>query len=141
MHTPSFVNYYTHGTQVTAAHGHLAFFGAYVCLNLAIMTYAMPYLRGREPYNQVLNMISFWVMAGGMVFMTIVLTFAGVIQTHLQRVRGEAYMEVQDQIALFYQMRLLAGIIAVVGVVIYLYAILVPRRDELITRHSLHPAE
>jgi len=101
----------------------------------------MPYLRGREPYNQVLNMISFWVMAGGMVFMTIVLTFAGVIQTHLQRVRGEAYMEVQDQIALFYQMRLLAGIIAVVGVVIYLYAILVPRRDELITRHSLHPAE
>jgi nitric oxide reductase subunit B len=86
-------------------------------------------------------MISFWVMAGGMVFMTIVLTFAGVIQTHLQRVRGEAYMEVQDQIALFYQMRLLAGIIAVVGVVIYLYAILVPRRDELITRHSLHPAE
>ena len=141
MHTPRFVNYYTHGTQVTAAHGHLAFFGAYVCLNLAIMTYAMPYLRGREPYNQVLNMISFWVMAGGMVFMTIVLTFAGVIQTHLQRVRGEAYMEVQDQIALFYQMRLLAGIIAVVGVVIYLYAILVPRRDEVITRHSLNPAE
>ena len=25
------INYYTHGTQVTAAHAHLAFFGAYVC--------------------------------------------------------------------------------------------------------------
>lgn len=30
LHTLSSVNYYTHGTQVTAAHGHLAFFGAYV---------------------------------------------------------------------------------------------------------------
>ena len=34
LHTLSSVNYYTHGTQVTAAHGHLAFFGAYVMLNL-----------------------------------------------------------------------------------------------------------
>ena len=47
MHTLSFVNYYSHGTQVTAAHGHLAFFGAYVMLNLAIISYAMPHLRGR----------------------------------------------------------------------------------------------
>lgn len=141
MHTLSFVNYYTHGTQVTAAHGHLAFFGAYVCLNLAIITYAMPYLRGREPYNQVLNMVSFWMMASGMTFMTIVLTFAGVVQTHLQRVRGEAFMDVQDQIALFYQMRLLAGVIVVAGVVLYLYAVLVPRRNELITRDGLQPAE
>ena len=45
--TLSFVNYYSHGTQVTAAHGHLAFFGAYVMLNLAIISYAMPHLRGR----------------------------------------------------------------------------------------------
>jgi nitric oxide reductase large subunit len=31
MHTLHGVNFYTHGTQITAAHGHLAFFGAYVC--------------------------------------------------------------------------------------------------------------
>jgi nitric oxide reductase subunit B len=141
MHTLSFVNYYTHGTQVTAAHGHLAFFGAYVCLNLAIITYAMPHLRGREPYNQVLNMVSFWMMASGMVFMTIVLTFAGVVQTHLQRVRGEAYMDVQDQIGLFFQMRLLAGAIVVASVLLYLYAVLMPRTGELITRNGLQPAE
>ena len=45
LHTLSSVNYYTHGTQVTAAHGHLAFFGAYVMLNLAVMAYAIPQLR------------------------------------------------------------------------------------------------
>ena len=49
-----------------AAHGHLAFFGAYVSLNLAVMTYAVPYLLGRQPYNQVLNMLSFWVMSSAM---------------------------------------------------------------------------
>lgn len=37
MHTLASVNYYSHGTQITAAHGHLAFFGAYVSLNLAII--------------------------------------------------------------------------------------------------------
>ena len=31
LHTLHGVNYYTHGTQITAAHGHLAFYGAYVC--------------------------------------------------------------------------------------------------------------
>lgn len=141
MHTLSFINYYTHGTQVTAAHGHLAFFGAYVCLNLAIITYAMPYLRGREPYNQVINMVSFWIMAGGMSFMTFVLTFAGIVQTHLQRVRGESYMDVQDQVALFYQMRLIAGAIVVIGALLYLYAILVPHKGEAIERRVPEPAE
>ena len=46
LHTLSSVNYYTHGTQVTAAHGHLAFFGAYVMLNLAMMAYAIPQING-----------------------------------------------------------------------------------------------
>lgn len=141
MHTLHGVNYYTHGTQVTAAHAHLAFFGAYVSLNLAMISYAMPILKNREPYNQVLNMISFWIMSGAMAFMTFTLTFAGVIQTHLQRVRGESYMDVQDQLALFYQMRLVAGTFVALGVALYLYAIFVPRRTEIITRPAMQPAE
>ncbi len=131
LHTLSWVNYYTHGTQITAAHGHLAFFGAYVSLNLAVFTYAMPILRGRDPYNQVLNMVSFWLMAGGMVFMTFALTFAGTVQTHLQRVMGMNYMEVQDQLALFYWMRLGAGVAVVLGVFLFIYAIALPRREVI----------
>ena len=67
LHTLSSVNYYTHGTQVTAAHGHLAFFGAYVMLNLAVMAYAIPQLRQRAPYNQWLSMASFWIMCTAMI--------------------------------------------------------------------------
>ncbi|ARC38326.1 nitric-oxide reductase large subunit [Paracoccus yeei] len=131
LHTLHGVNYYTHGTQVTAAHGHLAFYGAYVCLNLALFTYALPILRRRDPYNQVLNMAAFWLMSGGMLFMTFVLTFAGTLQTHLQRVMGEYYMDVQDQIALFYWMRLGAGAAVVLGSYMLIYSLLKPRREVI----------
>lgn len=142
MHTLHGVNYYTHGTQVTAAHGHLAFYGAYVCLNIALFTYALPMLRKRDPYNQVINMAAFWLMSGGMVFMTFVLTFAGTIQTHLQRVLGQSYMEVQDQIALFYWMRLGSGVAVVIGTFLLIYALLVPRREVIApTTGALQAAE
>lgn len=131
LHTLHAVNFYTHGTQITAAHGHLAFFGAYVSLVLAIVTYAMPILRGRDPYNQVLNMASFWLMSGGMVFMTFTLTFAGTIQTHLQRVQGQAYMDVQDQIWIFYVMRFGSGVAVVLGALLFIYAIAFPRREVI----------
>ena len=141
LHTLHGINYYTHGTQITPAHGHLAFFGAYVSLNLAIMTYAFPLLRNRDPYNQVLNMVSFWLMTGGMAFMTFTLTFAGVVQTHLQRVMGEFYMDVQDQLQLFYVMRFGAGLAVVLGALLFLYAVLVPREREVISPAVSAPAE
>jgi nitric oxide reductase subunit B len=130
MHNMSWVNYYSHGTQVTAAHGHLAFYGAYVMLNLAIITYAMPQLRGKLPYNQIRNMWSFWLMTGGMAFMTFTLTFAGVVQTHLQRVMGENYMTTQDQIWVFYAMRFGAGIVVVIGALVFLWATLGKPREQ-----------
>ncbi|MCP3969149.1 MAG: nitric-oxide reductase large subunit [Rhodobacteraceae bacterium] len=131
LHTLHGVNYYTHGTQITAAHGHLAFFGAYVSVNLAIISYAMPILTGRDPYNQVLNMASFWLMTGGMAFMTFVLTFAGTIQTHLQRVMGENFMYVQEGMNLFFIMRWGAGLVVVLGAVLFIYAQIAPRREVI----------
>jgi nitric oxide reductase large subunit len=40
-HLPQ-VNLYTHGTLVTAMHGHLAFWGAYAMIVLAIISYCLP---------------------------------------------------------------------------------------------------
>ncbi|MDA3934631.1 MAG: cbb3-type cytochrome c oxidase subunit I [Gammaproteobacteria bacterium] len=131
MHTLSVVNYYSHGTQITAAHGHLAFYGAYVMLNLAIMSYALPHLRGKQPYNQIMSMWSFWLMTSGMVFMTITLTFAGIIQTHMQRVIGNQYMATQEHLQLFFAMRLGAGVVVCIGALLYVYAMLGPVREQL----------
>lgn len=132
LHTLHGVNYYSHGTQITAAHGHLSFYGAYVALNLAVFTYAMPMLRQRAPYNQVLNMASFWLMTGGMAFMTFVLTFAGTVQTHLQRVMGMYYMEVQDGLSIFYLMRFGAGAAVVAGALLFIYSLAFARKEEVV---------
>lgn len=140
MHSFSFVNFYSHGTQITAAHGHMAFYGAYVMLNLAFFTYALPQLRNVQPYNQILNMWSFWVMTASMAFMTFTLTFAGVLQTHLQRVVGMGYMEIQQQLDLFYWMRLLAGVVFVIGAILYIYATLGPIKNQITASANLQPA-
>ena len=100
-------------------------------LNLAMITYAMPVLRHRAPYNQVLNMASFWLMTSGMAFMTFTLTFTGVVQTTLHRVMGMFYMEVQDQLGLFYLMRFGAGCAVVIGAILLIHSQLVIRREVI----------
>lgn len=126
LHTLSPVNYYTHGTQITAAHGHMAFYGAYVMIVLTIMSYAMPHLRGQAgaapERQQVTEMWSFWLMTVSMVFMVLFLTAAGVLQVWLQRYSDNPlpFMEVQSKIALFYWMREIAGLVFLIGLLVYI---------------------
>ena len=47
LHTLAPVNFYTHGSQITAAHGHMAFYGAYVMVVITMISYTMPLMRGR----------------------------------------------------------------------------------------------
>ena len=141
LHTLAPINYYTHGTQLTAAHGHLSFYGAYAMVNLAMFTYAMPPLLGRAPYNQRLNIVSFWTMTGGVALMSVALMFAGLLQTHLERVLGQPYMDVQQQLTLFYWIRLFGGVMTASGLVLYLVAMLVPGRRKAPVAPGLVPAE
>lgn len=135
LHTLSPVNFYTHGTQITAAHGHMAFYGAYVMIVLTMISYAMPMMRGRaaanSPKSQVVEMWSFWLMTVSMVFIVLFLTAAGVLQVWLQRYSDapQAYMVVQDKIALFYWMREGAGLVFLIGLVLYLLSFFVGRKD------------
>lgn len=128
IHTLSPVNYYTHGSQVTAAHGHLAFYGAYVMVVLAIISYAMPTLRGREANNrrsQSWEMWSFWVMTISMGVMVLALTGAGILQVWLQRMPTEnamSFMATQDQLAFFYWIRIWGGVGFLSGLIMYLYS-------------------
>jgi nitric oxide reductase subunit B len=137
MHTLSPINYYTHGSQITAAHGHMAFYGAYAMIVLAIISYAMPLLRGQKEANneraQVVEMWSFWLMTVAMVFITLFLTGAGVLQTWLQRVaeNPEPFMVVQDKIALFYWMREIAGVVFLIGMIVYLVSFFVKGGEQV----------
>jgi len=125
MHTLAPVNYYTHGTQLTAAHGHMAFYGAYAMVVLTIISYAMPILRGRAANSnkaQVVEMWAFWLMTVAMVFITLFLTAAGVLQTWLQRIATVpmSFMATQDSVAIFYWMREVAGVVFLIGLIAYI---------------------
>ncbi|MEM8817436.1 MAG: cbb3-type cytochrome c oxidase subunit I [Pseudomonadota bacterium] len=135
LHTLSPVNYYTHGTQITAAHGHMAFYGAYVMIVLAIISYAWPKMHGREaaPMRaQVVEMWSFWLMTVSMVFITLFLTGAGVLQVWMQRYSEtpEPFMVVQDKIAVFYWAREAAGVVFMIGLLVYVASFFVKGRPE-----------
>jgi nitric oxide reductase subunit B len=131
MHTLAPVNYYTHGTQITASHGHMAFYGAYVMIVLTIISYAMPLIRGRAAANgnkaQVVEMWSFWLMTVSMVFITLFLTAAGILQVYLQRAADNPlpFMVVQEKIALFYWLREIAGVIFLIGLIVYVWSFFV----------------
>ena len=135
LHTLAPVNYYTHGTQITAAHGHMAFYGAYAMVNLMMISYAMPLLRGRAANSnksQVLEMWAFWLMTVAMVFITLFLTAAGILQVWLQRASDAPlpFMVAQDKIALFYWMREWAGVFFLIGLVIYIVSFFVGGEEK-----------
>lgn len=125
IHTLSPVNYYTHGSQITAAHGHLAFYGAYVLVVITLISYAMPMLRGRIANSQKAQsaeMWSFWIMTIGMAVMVLALTGAGILQVWLQRMPTEgamSFMATQDQLAFFYWTRIAGGVIFLLGQFLY----------------------
>jgi nitric oxide reductase subunit B len=137
IHTLSWVNYYTHGSQVTAAHGHLAFYGAYVLVVLAIISYAMPLMRGREanPLRaQRVEMWSFWIMSIGMAVMVLALSGAGILASvaaaHAHH-RCHAFMATQDQLVFFYWVRVAGGVMFLIGLLTYLSSFFIgPAADE-----------
>jgi len=126
IHALSAINFYTHGTQMTAAHGHLAFYGAYVLVVIAIISYAMPILRGREANSaraQSVEMWSFWIMTIGMGVMVLALTGAGILQVWLQRLPTEgalSFMATQDKLVFFYWLRIAGGVMFLLGLLTYL---------------------
>ncbi len=134
MHTLAPVNYYTHGSQITAAHGHMAFYGAYVMIVLTIISYSMPIMRGREANcekAQVVEMWSFWLMSVSMVFITLFLTGAGILQVWLQRMgEGQRFMVVQDQLQIFYWLRTVAGVVFIIGLLVYVWSFFIEDKPQ-----------
>jgi len=147
MHTLAPVNYYTHGSQITAAHGHMSFYGAYVMIVLTIISYAMPILRGQgnaAPAGaQRVEKWAFWLMTVSMVVITLALTGAGVLQVWLQRMAEEpmSFMDTQDSITFFYWLREAAGVGFLLGLVLYVYSFFAGKATIPAATPTLTPAK
>ena len=118
MHTLPQINYYTHGSQVTVSHGHLAFFGAYALLNLTMFYFAMPQLKGIEEFDDKRGKIGFWTMTTAMMLMGLSFGIAGVLQSYLERMLGMGYMVAQSYMRLWMGVTFFLGLCFFTGVLI-----------------------
>ena len=131
FHTLAPVNMYTHGTQLTAAHGHLSFYGAYVMIVFTVVSYAMPILRGRPHGNcakaQKVELVSFWMMNIGMMGLTLALSAAGIVQIIDSRVGTEllGFMESAESISGIFTLRAAFGVLVLLGLFTYFYSFFV----------------
>jgi nitric oxide reductase subunit B len=133
-HTLPQINYYTHGSQVTAAHGHVAFFGAYVLLNLTFFYYAMPELKGLNRFSERRGRITFWWMCLAMLGMGLSFSISGVLQAYIERVMGLGFMTAQAQMRFWFAVTWVLGLILLIGVILTVVDLLTlrpaPQADE-----------
>ncbi|HEY8270510.1 MAG TPA: cbb3-type cytochrome c oxidase subunit I [Pseudobdellovibrionaceae bacterium] len=120
-HTLPSVNMYTHGTLVTAMHGHMAFWGAYAMLILAIMTYAMPSLTGRKLHDSKASVFAFWTSNVGMIAMTVAFGIAGVTQVYLERRMGMDFLTTQKELEVHFFGLILAAGLFTSGIIAFIY--------------------
>ncbi len=120
-HTLPQVNMYTHGTLVTAMHGHLAFWGAYGMIVLAFISYSMPNMTGRKLYDSTKGLLAFWLSNIGMVGMTVAFGVAGVAQVYLERKVGLEFGVVQQEIQVHFVILALCATLFTTGIGFYIY--------------------
>jgi nitric oxide reductase subunit B len=120
-HTIPQVNLYTHGTLVTAMHGHMAFWGAYGMLILAIISYATPALTGRRLHDRPAATFAFWTSNIGMISMTLAFAVAGVTQVVLERRVGMEFLDVQREIEVHFWGLILAASLFTLGIIAYVW--------------------
>ena len=120
-HTLPQVNMYTHGTLVTAMHGHMAFWGAYAMLILAIISYAMPLLTGRKLYDTRASSFAFWASNIGMIFMTLAFAVAGVAQVYLERKVGMDFLAVQEELQVHFWGLIFAACLFTLGIAAFIW--------------------
>ena len=135
MHTLPQINLYTHGTQWTASHGHLAFFGAYATIIIAFFYLAFQKWRGNVWMSAGLHGAWRWKWALGLLHlgvigMTISLLIAGYEQSFIERAIGgsswQAYFAAQMHpwFLQAMQWRLLFGVITLLGVLLLVWDLL-----------------
>jgi nitric oxide reductase subunit B len=121
IHTLPPINYYTHGSQITVSHGHLAFFGAYALLNLTVFYYAMPQFKGIERYDAKAGYWGFWTMCVSMFLLGLVFGIAGVLQVYLERFLDIGYSTAHLTMMFWFKIALFFGVCFLGGVVTTVY--------------------
>ena len=102
-------------------HGHLAFWGAYGMIVLALISYTMPNLTGRKLYDSARGNYAFWLTNIGIIGMTTAFAAAGVAQVYMERIMGVEFGEVQNEIQVHFLVLVLCATLFTTGITLYIY--------------------
>jgi nitric oxide reductase subunit B len=150
MHTLPQINLYTHGTQWTASHGHLAFFGAYATIIIAVIYIAMQKWRGGVWMSGGIANAwrwkwSFALLNIGVVGMTMALLISGYEQSFIERAQEgstwSGYFAGQSHPWFIQGMhwRMIFGWITTAGVALLMWDLATIGKHE--TRPAIDPTE
>jgi len=145
FHTLPQVNIYTHGTQFTAAHGHLAFFGAYATILIGMMYLGVQGSNGVKKLKMTFkSKMALVLITFGVLGMTVALTIAGYEQVLVERADlgggWDAYFTAQE-LPWYMQAqgwRLTMGVVTFVGFVYLLWDLLTIGRSGAAAEAANH---
>ena len=86
--TFALTNVWSHGTWITASHGHLALFGTFGMLGIGAAYWAVPTVRKVANFDQRLGKLAFWLVFTGMLGIALSFAFGGTIQVYVVRILG-----------------------------------------------------
>lgn len=136
FHTLPQMNIYTHGTQFTSAHGHLAFFGAFAMAMIAMFYMGVQGQRAELKMTKNSKM-AFVLICLGVVGMTIALTIAGYGQTMVERAQfgatWDGFFISQERLWFTQAMgwRLVMGLVTLVGFAYLVYDLLTIKKAKI----------
>lgn len=109
------INKYVHGTYLTSAHSHLALFGVFGFLVLAVCVYLLFSEMALSDRHYRLCLLAAAALNGGLLIMGLSLTAAGALQTYFWRVIGLSIGETNLLLKPYLIVRLAGGLVYFCG--------------------------
>ncbi len=122
VHTLPSLNIYTHGTLITAMHGHMAFWGGYAMIVFAIIAYTLPIITDNKIiYTHKLSKYAFWAANLGMIGMVFSFALAGVVQVYLERMLDLDFFVVREELKFFFGCLIFLASLFITGILSFIY--------------------
>ncbi len=121
LHTLPSINIFTHGTLITAMHGHLAFWGAYAMIVFSMIIYSVPIITGKKIYSLTVFKYSFWASNIGMLGMILSFGSAGIVQVYLERVLDLDFFVIREFLKLYFGSLIFFALIFSSGILYFIY--------------------
>lgn len=149
MHTLPQINLYTHGTQWSASHGHLAFFGAYATIVIAVFYIAIQKWRGDVwmsggladngwKWKWALGLLNM-----GVIGMTVALLVSGYEQSFIERaIEGSTWSgyfaaQMHPWFVQGMNWRMIFGLVTTAGIVLLVWDLLTIGKGETRARQEV----